>query len=202
MDAAVEITPGDRVRHKHRGWIGRAVEEILLGTSMLGDKLFNWRVEWDKGTPLEKQLYFASELEVLTSTPVLCNKSVEPSAVLLHKKDPPPSVLCNKTLGKSTQLLHKIIAEIESLSRPQLHELQRHILQILDNEPELEAPLKKGRELVDRIRVGSIVYQSEKVKCGKAQCRSCPHGPYWYAYFRRDGKLRSKYVGIELKSVA
>lgn len=37
--------------------------------------------------------------------------------------------------------------------------------------------------------------RSEYVKCGKAGCRRCPHGPYWYAYFREDGKMRKRYLG-------
>jgi hypothetical protein len=33
------------------------------------------------------------------------------------------------------------------------------------------------------------------VRCGKASCRSCPHGPYWYAYWTENGRRRSRYVG-------
>ncbi|MGH8874725.1 MAG: hypothetical protein ACRDVM_05670 [Acidimicrobiia bacterium] len=33
------------------------------------------------------------------------------------------------------------------------------------------------------------------VRCGKPACRSCPHGPYWYAYWREAGRRRSRYVG-------
>lgn len=33
------------------------------------------------------------------------------------------------------------------------------------------------------------------VKCGKRSCTACPHGPYWYAHWRDDGKRRSRYVG-------
>lgn len=33
------------------------------------------------------------------------------------------------------------------------------------------------------------------VRCGKATCRTCPHGPYWYAYWWEDGKRRSRYLG-------
>jgi len=33
------------------------------------------------------------------------------------------------------------------------------------------------------------------VRCGKSSCTRCPHGPYWYAYWREDGKRRSRYVG-------
>ena len=35
------------------------------------------------------------------------------------------------------------------------------------------------------------------VRCGKKGCRSCPHGPYWYAYWREGGRLRSRYIGKE-----
>lgn len=39
-------------------------------------------------------------------------------------------------------------------------------------------------------------YESEFVRCGKLNCKRCPHGPYWYAYYRDgSGKLRKKYVG-------
>lgn len=33
------------------------------------------------------------------------------------------------------------------------------------------------------------------VRCGKDSCTRCPHGPYWYAYWREDGRRRSRYVG-------
>lgn len=35
----------------------------------------------------------------------------------------------------------------------------------------------------------------EWVKCGKAGCRSCPHGPYWYSYWSEGGKTRKRYHG-------
>lgn len=43
-----------------------------------------------------------------------------------------------------------------------------------------------------------VTYRLESVRCGKAGCGSCPHGPYWYAYYREEGKLRSRYIGREL----
>jgi len=33
------------------------------------------------------------------------------------------------------------------------------------------------------------------IRCGKETCTRCPHGPYWYAYWREDGRRRSRYVG-------
>lgn len=40
-------------------------------------------------------------------------------------------------------------------------------------------------------------YRQQWVRCGKG-CGSCPHGPYWYAYWREGGRTRSQYVGREL----
>ncbi len=44
----------------------------------------------------------------------------------------------------------------------------------------------------------------EWVRCGKDRCKKCAegggHGPYWYLYFRRHGKLTSRYIGKELPS--
>jgi hypothetical protein len=45
---------------------------------------------------------------------------------------------------------------------------------------------------------GPVTYRLETVRCGKSGCKSCPHGPYWYAYFRDGGRLRSRYIGREL----
>lgn len=44
-------------------------------------------------------------------------------------------------------------------------------------------------------------YRLEKVRCGKPNCRCAQgklHGPYWYLYQRRNGKLTSKYIGKRL----
>ena len=49
---------------------------------------------------------------------------------------------------------------------------------------------------------GSVTYRLEAVRCGKQGCRSCPHGPYWYAYFREGGRLRSRYIGRKLPEEA
>ncbi|MFI5405342.1 MAG: hypothetical protein ACHQ1D_02385 [Nitrososphaerales archaeon] len=37
--------------------------------------------------------------------------------------------------------------------------------------------------------------KEERIKCGKS-CLMCPHGPYYYAYWKDDnGKLKKKYIG-------
>ncbi len=47
--------------------------------------------------------------------------------------------------------------------------------------------------------VASVTYRLEKVRCGKKGCKKCPHGPYWYAYWKENGKTKSKYIGKTLK---
>ena len=47
-----------------------------------------------------------------------------------------------------------------------------------------------------------VSYRLEEVRCGKRGCTRCPHGPYWYAYWREDGKLRSRYIGKTLPATA
>jgi hypothetical protein len=37
--------------------------------------------------------------------------------------------------------------------------------------------------------------RQQAVRCGKPGCNTCPHGPYWYAYWTEEGRRRSRYVG-------
>jgi len=45
-----------------------------------------------------------------------------------------------------------------------------------------------------------VTYSQQYRRCGKADCARCAaggpgHGPYWYAYWREDGRMRSRYLG-------
>lgn len=42
-------------------------------------------------------------------------------------------------------------------------------------------------------------FRQEYVKCGR-NCKSCPHGPYWYAYWSDKGRTRKRYVGKTMES--
>lgn len=45
---------------------------------------------------------------------------------------------------------------------------------------------------------GAVTYRLEQVRCGKEGCTRCPHGPYWYAYWREGGRQKSRYIGKSL----
>ncbi len=79
-----------------------------------------------------------------------------------------------------------LIREIRALDTYDLRRLQMLIRGLLLEERE---PIEK---------VGSVTLRQETVRCGKKGCTRCPHGPYWYAYWREEGRTRSRYVGKEL----
>ena len=47
-----------------------------------------------------------------------------------------------------------------------------------------------------------VTYRQEHVRCGKQRCTTCPHGPYWYAYWKEGGRTRSRYIGRHLPGEA
>jgi hypothetical protein len=65
--------------------------------------------------------------------------------------------------------------------------------------PPLAEELPGDREVLDVQTTGSTTYRLERVSCGK-NCKGCPHGPYWYGYWREGGKTHSKYIGKNLLS--
>lgn len=44
----------------------------------------------------------------------------------------------------------------------------------------------------------TVTFRRQSVRCGKQSCSRCPHGPYWYAAWREDGKVRTRYIGKTL----
>jgi hypothetical protein len=66
---------------------------------------------------------------------------------------------------------------------------------------ETQIPVLPGREVVESRQAGKVTYRLEMVKCGKLTCRCASgllHGPYWYAYQKKAGRLKSRYVGKDL----
>ncbi len=65
----------------------------------------------------------------------------------------------------------------------------------------------KERENLSKERLKSIpdnsIIREEFTKCGKDACNLCPHGPYFYAYWKdktkyNKSKLRKKYLGATI----
>jgi hypothetical protein len=47
------------------------------------------------------------------------------------------------------------------------------------------------------LSIQGVTYRMEYKSCGR-NCRKCPHGPYWYAYWWMKGRTRSRYIGKSL----
>lgn len=90
----------------------------------------------------------------------------------------------------------KLYSQLRSLDR---HELRRILIFV-------KGLLVSHGEQVEQIGEGAsddgVTYRLESVRCGKEGCKSCPHGPYWYAYYREGDKLKSRYIGRDLTAEA
>jgi Family of unknown function (DUF6788) len=60
------------------------------------------------------------------------------------------------------------------------------------------ARINSQRDLISRnyksIPSGATI-RKEYVKCGNPYCYRCKHGPYYYGYWKENGKLKKKYIG-------
>ena len=94
-----------------------------------------------------------------------------------------------------------IIHSLEHQDLSVLYEIKDLVERLIleRGKPPLAEELPGDREVLDVQTTGSTTYRLEKVSCGK-NCKGCPHGPYWYGYWREGGKTRSKYIGKNLKS--
>jgi uncharacterized protein DUF6788 len=90
-----------------------------------------------------------------------------------------------------TQIRTAHTGELESVRSRIEAELTRR--ELTEREP------AEGRQVVEERPTSAGTLRSEMVKCGKDRCKKCregpAHGPYWYLYFRRNGKLTSRYIG-------
>lgn len=69
------------------------------------------------------------------------------------------------------------------------------------DEHELRRLLILAKARLDQLGVAfpgaapDVSLREQEVRCGKPNCTKCPHGPYWYAYWREDGRRRTRYLG-------
>jgi len=70
--------------------------------------------------------------------------------------------------------------------------------EVPSGQPEKSSGPKEKREILEERHSESVTYRLERVSCGK-KCKGCPHGPYWYGYWREGAKTRSRYIGKNFK---
>ncbi len=92
---------------------------------------------------------------------------------------------------------------LENLSDAQREELRQTEERLRKAVAERRAGSKnlKGERHFEQT-VGSLTFRYETVRCGKENCTKCPHGPYWYVYWKENGRTRSRYIGRTLPAPA
>ena len=102
-------------------------------------------------------------------------------------------------MESTVKMIHRMI---KALSLEDMHDLAAWLqAEIMLKSLEDDIPVKDGREVVETVRGGGKTYRLERVKCGKDNCRCAGgdlHGPYWYAYYRVGGRLKSEYIGKQI----
>jgi hypothetical protein len=96
-------------------------------------------------------------------------------------------------------IFKKLSSELADQELHALYEIRDFVDQLIserERSPDPQDLPDKGNVLEIK-RAGSMTYRLERVSCGKG-CKGCPHGPYWYGYWREGGKTRSKYIGKRL----
>lgn len=48
----------------------------------------------------------------------------------------------------------------------------------------------------------TYAFERRYIKCGRDNCVRCPHGPYFYAFWRKGSRMRNRYIGRYLPTRA
>lgn len=88
-----------------------------------------------------------------------------------------------------------LLTDLTEEQRQELREIDERLQEVLEERragrPSTPAPRPEKQ-------IGTITFRYETVRCGKENCSRCPHGPYWYAYWKERGRTRSRYIGRSL----
>jgi hypothetical protein len=102
-------------------------------------------------------------------------------------------------MGSLMSLSRELLREVRALDEYDLRRLMLfagEMVAVRTGSPSISEP---SRRAAGGHRVS---YRQQRVRCGKAGCTRCPHGPYWYAFWREGGRVRSQYVGKQLPGEA
>ena len=93
-------------------------------------------------------------------------------------------------------------ANLYSIPVPRSRQTPKHIRTLLLNieafelkkEIFIRAPPQGIDQLIEARIKGKVFLLKRLIKCGR-HCHGCPHGPYWYGYYRAKGSFISFYIG-------
>jgi hypothetical protein len=88
----------------------------------------------------------------------------------------------------------KQVLEDEEKQKEELNDIMNRAQANINKFKEMET----RRSKIDSTSPSNHTIREEFVKCGKEFCLQCPHGPYYYAYWKDPitKKLKKKYLGV------
>ncbi len=96
-----------------------------------------------------------------------------------------------------TNSKEELLSNLNQSELEELRAIDERLQQVLEERGATsQVPIRAEKQ------VGSITFRYETVRCGKQNCTRCPHGPYWYAYWKEGGRTRSRYIGRALPAPA
>ena len=105
-----------------------------------------------------------------------------------------------RKLARAAGVPASLLRGLDGLSEPQARRVDDYLWRLeTARAPEPAPPKRADREVVETVTATRTVYQLERIRCGKLVCHCAKggagHGPYWYAYQRKGGKMTSRYIG-------
>ena len=85
--------------------------------------------------------------------------------------------------GKAPAHIKKLLRRFEAIS--------------LGREIKVCMPKEMMEGIIEARISGKIFLMQRLINCGRG-CKGCPHGPYWYGYYKLRGRTVSFYVGSKL----
>jgi hypothetical protein len=98
-----------------------------------------------------------------------------------------------------TKKKEEILGELTEKQLAELHAIDERLQEVLE---ERRAGRGSAAPMRAEKQIGALTFRYETVRCGKENCSRCPHGPYWYAYWKEGGRTRSRYIGRTLPNIA
>lgn len=92
----------------------------------------------------------------------------------------------------------EILDKLKDREIEQLRAIEERLRKVVQERRTTVTP----RAITAEQQFGSLTFRYETVRCGKPNCTRCPHGPYWYVYWKEGGRTRSRYVGRTLPQKA
>lgn len=163
-------------------------ESIDSINKVLGDKSISRRTYYN----YKKKLYNSQTFGLLKNS---CYNTFGVKLFILDSilNDWEQTKKADKLIGQQFPK-RKQILEDEEKQKEELDRVMNEAQSNINKFKEIEA----RRSRVDSTLPSNHTIREEFVKCGKEFCLQCPHGPYYYAYWKDSTtkNLKKKYLGV------